>query len=201
MLPICKVLSQYSDYKFLTYDRVYLSNIILISYIYSNIIKYYSKLYKVSGANRGSCGKYDLSTCISWTGFAATWLLCHNAGPPPPPPPPPAPPLFTGLWIAPGAVKSMLGSNCRAVHCQRVNWLWCIRLWPSRVQILHQWSPLPTDGAGGSVGVGVVLVLVAVNCNALQWCGSGCWMKVRLTMSSALRLRHRQLAWIERHIG
>ena len=35
---------------------------------------------------------------ISWTGFAATWLLCHNTDPPPPPPPPPpAPPLFTGL--------------------------------------------------------------------------------------------------------
>ena len=148
VLPICKVLSQYSDCKFLSYDRVYL------------------KLYKVIVVVPASM----IQVRISWTGFAATWLLCHNADLPPPPPPPPAPLLFTGLWIAPGAVKSMLGSNCRAVHCQRVNWLWCIRLWPSRVQILHQWSPLPTIGAGGSVGVGVVLVLVgwqwtAMHCN------------------------------------
>ena len=183
MLPICKVLLQYSYCKFLSYDRVYL------------------KLYIKSHGLIVVVAASMIQVRILWTGFAATWLLCHNADLPPPPPPPPAPLLFTGLWIAPGAVKSMLGSNCRAVHCQRVNWLWCIRLWPSRVQILHQWSPLPTDGAGGSVRVGVVLVMVAVNCNALQWCGSGCWMKVGLTMSSALRLRHRQLAWIERHIG
>ena len=50
----------------------------------------------------------------------------------------------------PSAALQFTGSNCRAVHCQGVNWLWCIRLWGIGVQILHWGSGKPAAGSSDS---------------------------------------------------
>ena len=66
---------------------------------------------------------------------------------------------------------SARGSNCSPVHCPRVNWLWCIRLWGIGVQILEGTSCIETPASQSSVTVNAQWKR---NCS--QWaCWQCCW--------------------------